>query len=576
MPLKHGVARALFFAVLFVFARTAAAADARPAPDFRLLDQYGRSRQLYGQRQAKAVVLYSFGIGCPISRKDWPELRRLRRSYEKRGVVWWFIDSMPQDTPDAVAKETQRLGIDVPVLSDRAQLAADALGLTRTCEALLIDTAGWRVVYRGAVDDRHDYGDSLPEATRAHLAEALEDLLAGREPRTARTEVRGCLFKPASPPVPDYSSEVAPIVMRRCAACHGEASAGPTFDSYERLRGWGPMIIETMTTGRMPPPGADPAYGRFRDEWKLTHEEARSLADWFASGAPRGAGPDPLASYVPPREEHSGLTFQVKLPSASVVGGNAYMWLPLGSPLSSDIHVRGIDIVGPGRRLIHHAVVEASSVTLVAPIQQCGSPAGYKSFQKFRSRNGMGIAAWADGLSRPAPEGIGSRAHRGQRLSIELHYDTALTTSSIDVQFHLAGEGARDMAHFFFPNGSFRIPPYARDFVVESATVTPRAWMLHGLNVHMHHRGTRMRVRARLPGQAWRTLLSVPWHRVEWQRYYWLDEPMLLPAGTELQSDGAFDNSSFNPLNRSPGSRVRVGMCTENEMFFPLLFVTEP
>src|SRR5262245_59273344 len=53
-----------------------------PAPDFSLLDQYGRYHDLYGRRASKAVVLYTHGLDCNVVSVTLHKLEALRTAYE--------------------------------------------------------------------------------------------------------------------------------------------------------------------------------------------------------------------------------------------------------------------------------------------------------------------------------------------------------------------------------------------------------------------------------------------------------------------------------------------------------------
>ena len=63
-----------------------------------------------------------------------------------------MIDSNPQDNRDSIAKETAQLGLDLPVLEDRAQLVATALGIGQTCDVICVNPTNWMTFYRGAID----------------------------------------------------------------------------------------------------------------------------------------------------------------------------------------------------------------------------------------------------------------------------------------------------------------------------------------------------------------------------------------------------------------------------------------
>jgi hypothetical protein len=82
----------------------------------------------------------------------------------------------------------------------------------------------------------------------------------------------------------------------------------------------------------------------------------------------------------------------------------------------------------------------------------------------------------------------------------------------------------------------------------------------------MHMRGKDFRFVAHLPDGTEQELLFSHYDFL-WQESYILPDPLLLPAGTELECIGHFDNSQANPNNPDPGVAVRWGDQSFEEMF---------
>jgi hypothetical protein len=70
--------------------------------------------------------------------------------------------------------------------------------------------------------------------------------------------------------------------------------------SYEEARPWAGSIKREVEGRAMPPWHADPQYGRFSNDRRLTEEEIQSIVAWVDSGAPRGNPEDmpELPSFV--------------------------------------------------------------------------------------------------------------------------------------------------------------------------------------------------------------------------------------------------------------------------------------
>ena len=54
-------------------------------------------------------------------------------------------------------------------------------------------------------------------------------------------------------------------------------------------------------------------------------------------------------------------------------------------------------------------------------------------------------------------------------------------------------------------------------------------------------------------------LLSVPKYDFQWQTIYQLQDPLMLTAGTRIDSVATFDNSANNPFNPDAGVKSALG-----------------
>ena len=58
--------------------------------------------------------------------------------------------------------------------------------------------------------------------------------------------------------------------------------------SYKDARPWARSIKEKVAGRVMPPWHADPAYGRFSNDRRLSHKEIDTIVAWVDAGAPEG------------------------------------------------------------------------------------------------------------------------------------------------------------------------------------------------------------------------------------------------------------------------------------------------
>src|SRR5579863_1948564 len=89
--------------------------------------------------------------------------------------------------------------------------------------------------------------------------------------------------------VPTFNKDVAPILYANCSSCHrpGEVAPFPLLtyqDAAKRA-----ALIATAVGGRfMPPWKAEPGYGDFAGERRLTDAQIALIKDWAKAGAPEG------------------------------------------------------------------------------------------------------------------------------------------------------------------------------------------------------------------------------------------------------------------------------------------------
>ena len=535
--------------------------------NFRLLDHRGVSHELYYHSDAKAVVLMVHGIGCPIVRNALPGLKALRDQYQARGVEFVLINSNLQDDRDAIAKEAAEFGIDFPILVDDLQLIGESLDLTRTADVFVIDPKTWKLVYRGPIDDRLSYGAQKPVAKKRYLADALDAMLAGNPVAIASAEAPGCLVdlperdRRASHAQISYSEQIAPLLTDRCVACHRPGGIGPwAMTKYENVRGFAPMIREVVRTKRMPPWHADPHYGAFVGDRSLSAEEAKTLVHWVEAGAPRGNGPDPLASLDRTWTEWTlgkpDLIVEVPAFQVPATGVVDYKYPQVANPLGRDVWVRAIEIIPGDRSVVHHVLAGVDDPTEGKSrntAEQIGQFGGYAP----------GKPAF------PYPPDTGILLRQGASFRFQMHYtpNGKASTDVTRVGYYFSDKAPKYPLHVkMLAKYSLSIPPNTKAHTESVEYVFDRAAVVYTLVPHAHLRGKASKFTAYYPDGKQEILLSVPRYDFNWQTTYLLKSPKLLPVGTRVVFDMTWDNSAQNPANPDPNRTVRWGDQTWDEM----------
>ncbi|MEO6912169.1 MAG: thioredoxin family protein [Edaphobacter sp.] len=151
---------------------------------------------------AKSGLLVMFlCVHCPYVKHVEAELARIGRDYEGRigiaAISSNDIVASPQDAPEEMKAQAQRLDFRFPYLFDETQEVARAYDAACTPDFFLFD-AEMKLVYRGQLDDsrprRGDHGNDIP-VTGKDLRRALDDVIAGRCPDTNQRTSLGCNIK---------------------------------------------------------------------------------------------------------------------------------------------------------------------------------------------------------------------------------------------------------------------------------------------------------------------------------------------------------------------------------------------
>ena len=246
--------------------------------------------------QDKDLVVVAFlGTECPLVKLYGPRLQRIQEEYADDLVVVG-INANTQDSMTEMSAYAERHKVRFPYLKDVGNRLADEFGAKRTPEVFLLDKER-NVRYRGLIDDQYGVGLIRDKAESHHLRDAIEELLAGGQVTTPETEAVGChigrVKKIEGSGDITYSNQISRIFNKRCVECHRDGELAPfTLTSYEDIIGWEDTICEVIEDNRMPPWFANPEYGEFQNDCRLSEEEKELVYAWVDNGMPEGDSKD--------------------------------------------------------------------------------------------------------------------------------------------------------------------------------------------------------------------------------------------------------------------------------------------
>lgn len=543
-------------------------------PDLEFVDARYAARRLSELLPARATVLFFTSKGCPIAERYLPLLGELERRRRPEGVRVAAVNVGESDSIVEMAAQGLASGADFPFVRDFDGIAAEALGVTRSGEVALLD-AERRLVYRGRVDGRFRFSGASPSAGRDDLAEAIDDVLAGRPVRVEETPAEGCLItrERDRKKVPDatFARDVAPILAKHCRDCHRSGGDAPfPLETFEDAARRARTLAEAVRQGRMPPWFAPPEHAEFVNRRGLSPEERRTVLDWVAAGAPRGdaAAPaedgsggagDPRAWKIGEPDLVVTAAETERIPAA---GRLPYRYLLLPHLFAEDTWIERLEIRPENPRVVHHANL------------------GFVNFSKeFDPNENFLTGLVPGGVPMALDAGTAVLVPKGSALGLEVHYVPTGREEedriSVGIVFPRAPVEKR-LRHLTLASTRFEIPPGAPAHPVRARGTLAADSTGVALFAHMHWRGKDVTFTAEPPGGRKETLLAVPNYSFDWQvAYLWPRGAKRFPKGTRVECLAHFDNSAWNPFNPDPAKTVRFGLQTEDEMMYGFFFYTE-
>ena len=180
------------------------------APDFQLVNVLTGDTvtldDVRGTANRSGLLIMFVCVHCPYVKHVEAELARIGEDYfgesgdgpiAMAAIQSNDVEQYPEDGPEHMREQANRLGWRFPYLLDATQEVARAYEAACTPDFFLFD-ADLRLAYRGQLDSsrprRKDFGNDEP-VTGKDLRSAMDALIAGRQPDTDQRSSIGCNIK---------------------------------------------------------------------------------------------------------------------------------------------------------------------------------------------------------------------------------------------------------------------------------------------------------------------------------------------------------------------------------------------
>jgi peroxiredoxin len=195
--------RVILFFTLMLFAGASLMAQGYKvgdnAIDFKLKNVDGKMVSMADYKKAKGFVVIFSCNHCPYVVAYEDRMVAIDKKYRALGFPVIAINSndavaYPADSFENMVKRSQEKAFTFPYVFDETQEIAKAYGATKTPHVYLLAKDGKNLVvkYIGAIDDNHQ-DEAAVKAP--YLANAIDELLAGKAVTTAETKAIGCSIK---------------------------------------------------------------------------------------------------------------------------------------------------------------------------------------------------------------------------------------------------------------------------------------------------------------------------------------------------------------------------------------------
>ncbi len=375
---------------------------------------------------------------------------------------------------------------------------------------------------------------------------------------------------------PTFNRDLAPIVFSRCSTCHRPGGSAPfALLTYEDVRARARQIVTAVTARSMPPWLATTEAGTFAGDRRLSDADVAVFQEWLQRGALQGDAAD-----LPPVPVwHEGWTLGspdlvLRLESPYRLapdGGDRLRNVVLPVPVTAARFVRAweLRVTSPA---VHHATLVVDSGGAARRLDADDPAPGYEGLIPLSAQSPDGyFLGWTPGQTPyDAGTDIAWRLEPGSDLVAMLHLRPTGAWESVDISVALYFS---DRAPTTVPvmmrmnRQDIAIPAGASDYHAIDRYTLPVDVDLHAIQPHAHYLAREIRGTAQMADGTVKTLLHIRKWDFHWQDVYRFEQPVRLPAGTQVTMDIAFDNSAENRANPSyPPRRVTFGQRSDDEM----------
>lgn len=404
------------------------------------------------------------------------------------------------------------------------------------------------------------------------------------------------LFLPAFATAQTYTDDVAEIINNNCVTCHREGGVGPmSFETYEQVRPWSPLIQMRVANREMPPYAYDQHIGiqDLEGDWRLSQEQIDTVVAWVNAGSPYGDAD--VVPQIPEMPDPDDWRFAAMLGQPDlIVPSQAYdipangndLWSKefVNPGLTEDRCIKAVQVKprGDAAAVVHHANSDVYMYDEEGELVPYGQLTEY-AMGKWGELMPEGVCRTmpANSLVRwdihMFPGGVGATAEGGMikdnvvEIGLWFHDEDYAEVNDVynqDLRLYPLREG--------YENGHLIIPPHGylmtQGFHSFDHPVRIDSFQPHG---HLRMNAASLEIfypeTGRTEPVSQISNWSATWHH---SHIYAEDVAPLVPAGAVLVMKQWYNNTADNPNNPDPDQWVYGGSRTGDSMSHAWVAVT--
>src|ERR1051326_6018463 len=347
---------------------------------------------------------------------------------------------------------------------------------------------------------------------------------------------------PDTPASVTFNKNGLPILQKHCQECHRPGEIAPfSLLTYTDARPWAKAMKTAVVTQKMPPWFADPNYGHFANDRRLSEAEVQTIAKWADSGAAEGDKKDA----PPPRTFQDGWNIKpdmiIEMPkdfNVKATGTINYQNILVNAHFNEDKWVVAAEMRPGNAKVVHHmrAIVRppdskwmASAVPGDSYEEGSQAMSGAKEGTDLLGKYNPGLGAQTfdvDGAAKFVP--------KGSDIIFNITYTSVGTPQTDRSKVGLVFAKHPPAKRYWMSPGTpaafnLVIPPGDNNAeVVSEVTIGGDDAKLVYIQPHMHLRGKDYELRAIYPTGESEVVFKGKWN-FDWQIAYQLAKPPPVP-----------------------------------------------